>query len=627
MNSESTLWRNGSKLRGMIFFLLFYLFLSVYVDLRLLYYVTGATVGISGFPCEWSYLFETLSLPGGLVRYVSVFLTQFFMFRWIGPVVVVLQAWGIALCIDRIVEKCDGKWFGWVRYAPGIVILFFYTSYVYHFETTMAMLVVLGLFNLYITISSQKWQRSLILFVVLMVIAYYIAAAGSLLFLVMCVIYEIAVKKQGIAGVGCLLFGVAVPLLIGVYGFGVSHIGAYSELMPWSWRITKYDLLNRMIPWLYGMYGCMPACLLLMGFLKESERETRSSKRKSKSKKDKNKSRQKVRRTGSDGSGGVMKWVACTAILLGIAGGGAYYFVNDQLKTLYEIEYCRGESEWEKVLELANKQPGQLLSMQARNQALYHLGRFGDEMFNYQQHPDGLMLSHDAFTKSYWHKYHMYIDLGLVGQADEVLTESMVAFGDHPFILKKLALVNMISGKNQTARVYLGALQKRLFFGEWAKEYLVKLEDDPKLIGDNEIQRLRPLIPKEEDWRFLASPEMQLKAQIENVKKNKMAFEYLLALYMLRGEMWNVVEVAGRIEEYDYEKIPVAFEEAILLNNKHNKKKIPLRKLKIRAETKQRFDEFMAATIRYRTKDAARSELTGKFKNTYMYYYFYGIPE
>jgi len=625
MNSGRTLWRNGGKLRGIIFFLLFYLFLSVYVDLRLLYYVTGATVGISGFPCEWSYLFETLSLPGGLVRYVSVFLTQFFMFQWIGPVVVVLQAWGIALCIDRIVEKCDGKWFGWVRYVPGIVILFFYTSYVYHFETTMAMLVVLGLFNLYITVSSEKWQTSLVWFVVLMVIAYYFAAAGSLLFVVICGIYELAVKKRGIVGFGCLLFGAVIPLLIGVYGFGVSHIGAYSELMPWSWRITKYDLLNRMIPWLYGMYGCMPVCLLLMGFLKESERETRSSKRKSK--KDKKKSRQKVWRAGSDSSGGVIKWVACTAVLLGVAGGGAYYFVNDQLKTLYEIEYCRGESDWAKVLELADKQPGQLLSMQARNQALYHLGRFGDEMFNYLQHPDGLMLSHVVFTKSYWHKHDLYIDLGLIGQADEVLTESMVAFRDNPFILKKLAMMNMISGKNQTAWVYLGALQKRLFFGEWAQEYMAKLESDPELRSDDEIQRLRALIPNEKDGRFLMTPEMQLKAQIENGKKNKMAFEYLLALYMLRGEMWNVAEVAGRMEEYNYEKIPVAFEEAILLNNKYNKKKISLKKLKIRDETKRRFDEFMAATIRYRTKDAARSELTRKFKNTYMYYYFYGIPE
>lgn len=625
MNFGRALRLNGSKLRSITFFLLFYLFLSVYVDLRLLYYVTGATVGISGFPCEWSYFFETSSLPGGLVRYVSLFLTQFFMFQWIGPLVVVLQAWAMALCIDRIVGKCNVKWFGWVRYVPGIVILFLYTSYAYHFETTMAMLVVLGLFNLYITVDSKKWQSSLVWFVVLMVIAYYFAAAGSLLFAVMCGVYELAFKKQGIAGVGCLLFGAAVPLLIGVYGFGVSHIEAYSELMPWSWRTTKYDLLNRMIPWLYGMYGCVPACLLLMAFLKKSERGKRSNKRKGQ--KDKKKSRQKIWRAGIDSSSGVNKWVACTAVLLGVAGSGAYYFANDQLKTMYQIEYCRGENDWEKVLELADKQPEQLLSMQARNQALYHLGRFADEMFNYLQHPDGLMLSHAVFTKSYWHKYDLYIDLGLVGQADEVLTESMVSFGDNPFILKKLAFVNLISGKNQTARVYLGALQKRLFFGEWAEQYLAKLESDPELRGDNEIQRLRSLIPKEEDGRFLTTPEMQLKAQIENGRKNKMAFEYLLALYMLRGETWNIVEVAGRMEEYDYEKIPVAFEEAILLNNKYNKEKISLEKLKIRAETKRRFDEFMDVTIRYRTKNAAQSELAAKFRNTYMYYYFYGIPE
>lgn len=203
----------------------------------------------------------------------------------------------------------------------------------------------------------------------------------------------------------------------------------------------------------------------------------------------------------------------------------------------------------------------------------------------------------------------------------------MVAFGDHPYILKKLAMVNMISGKNQTARVYLRALQKRLFFSQWAKAYLTKLERDPALSGDEEIQRLRARIPKENEGRFIATPEMQLKAQIEHGNKNKMAFEYLLALYMLRGELWNVVEVAGRMEEYDYEEIPVAFEEVILLNNTHNERKISLKRLNIRAETKRRFDEFMAVTRRYRTKAAARSELASKFRDTYLYYYFYGLPE
>ena len=622
MNLGTIVRRNGGALRSMTFFLLFYLFLGVYVDLRLLYYVTGATAGISGFPCEWSYLCEALSRPGGPVRYISVFLTQFFMFRWIGPAVVVLQAWAIALCIDRIVARCNGKWFGWVRYVPGIVILFLYTSYVYHFETTMAMLIALALFNVYIAIRGVTWQTSLPWFVVLMVLAYYLAAAGSLLFATMCGTYELAVRKREMAGVGYLLFGAAVPLLIGVHGFGVSRVEAYGELMPWSWQIRKYAPLNRMIPWLYGMYGCMPACLLLMGFVKDRRRETRDSKRRE----DKRQSRRAVRRAGRDSRGGVIRWVACTTALLGVAGGGAYCFVNDQLKTLYEIEYYRGKHDWAKVLELADEQPGQLLAMQARNQALYHLGRFADDMFHYQQHPDGLMLSHAAFAKSYWHKHDLYIDLGLMGQADEVLTESMVAFWDHPFILKQLALVNLIAGKSETAAVYLRTLQKRLFFREWAEQHLAKLESDPELRGDDEIQGWRALMPKENDRRFLVTPEQQLKALIEDGRRNKMAFEYLVALYMLRGELWNVVDVAGRMEEYDYEQIPVAFEEAILLNNTHNKKKIALRKLKIRAETKRRFNAFMAVTVRYRTKDAAHRELARRFKNTYMYYYFYGLP-
>jgi len=535
---------------------------------------------------------------------------------------VVLQAWAIALSVDAIVQKCQGQWLRCVRYVPGIVILLFYTSYAYHFETTMAMLVVLGLFNLYLTVAAAKWPTSLLCFAVLAVLAYYLAAAAGLLFVVMGGMYELAVRRRGMVCVAYLLFGAAVPLAIGVYGFGASRIAAYGDLMPWSWQTAKYDLLNRMSPWLYGMYGCVPVCLLLMGCPKTSGREIRDGRKRT----DKKKPRREPARAASNRGVRVIRWAACTAALLGVAAGGVYSVANDPLRTLYQIEYYRGEHDWEKVVQLADKQPGQLLAMQARNQALYHLGRFADEMFNYRQHPDGLLLSHAAFTKSYWHKHDLYIDLGLMGQAEEVLTESMVAFWDNPLLLKELALVNMVSGKNDTARVYLGALRKRLFFRTWAEAYLAKLENDPELRGDEEIQRLRGLTPRENDGHFLATPELQLRAQIEHGRKNKMAFEYLLALYMLRGEMWNVVQVAGKMEEYDYEKIPVAFEEAILLNNRHNEKKIALQKLEIRTETQRRFDEFMDVTIRCRTKEAAHSELARRFKNTYMYYYFYGLP-
>ena len=615
-------WR-GDTWRSVIFFLLLYLFLSVYVDVRLLHYVTGATVGVSGFPCTWSYLAETLSRPGGAVRYVSAFLSQWFMFRWIGPVVVVLPAWAIALCIDRILNRCHGDGLKWVRYVPAVVILFFYTGYAYHLEPTIALLVVLALFSLYLTVRRESRRASLAWFVALMVVAYYLAAAASLLFAVLCAIYELGVKRRTIAGVGCLLGGAVIPMLIGVYGFGVSRLDAYGEFMPWSWRITKYDLLNRMIPWLYVMLGCVPACLLLLGLWGLRRPETRRSRKKRKE--SRKKAARKARWAGLARSGAA-KWVAYTAVLLGAASAGAYHFANDQRRTLYEIEYHRGRRHWEKVLALADRCPGQFLSIQARDQALYHLGRFADEMFDYQQHADALMLSHAAFAKSYWHKHDLYIDLGLIGQADEVLTESMVVFRDNPHILKKLALLNMISGKYQTARVYLGALRERLFFGRWAQEWLARLDRNPELQGCDEIQRFRALVPEEREMQLLPMTEMWLRAQVESGKPNRMAFEYLLALYMLRGEMWNVADLAGRMEAYDYEHVPRAFAEAVLLNNRFNEKKISLARLTIPSDTKQRFDEFMAVTLKHRTRKAAQPELARRFRNTYMYYYFYGLP-
>ena len=70
--------------------------------------------------------------------------------------------------------------------------------------------------------------------------------------------------------------------------------------------------------------------------------------------------------------------------------------------------------------------------------------------------------------------------------------------GQRPMILQRLALIKMVKGDLDSARVYLNALSRTLFYSDWAKRYLAELESNPDLLGDEQIQNLRQIMPKKD---------------------------------------------------------------------------------------------------------------------------------
>lgn len=90
---ESALGRDfGAAIRSVIFFLLFYLYFWLVVDLRLLYEGGGVITNFPAFFTGWTFFRGFLSRPGGLVEYLSALLSQLFYYSWAGALVVTLQA-------------------------------------------------------------------------------------------------------------------------------------------------------------------------------------------------------------------------------------------------------------------------------------------------------------------------------------------------------------------------------------------------------------------------------------------------------------------------------------------------------------------------------------------------------
>ena len=87
---------------NLVFFLLGMLYLWLVVEPRLIYQCFGTILPDAPiFLTGWSFLGNSLGLPGGFVMYISGFLSQGFYYSWLGAVIIVLSA----LCLCELFKR------------------------------------------------------------------------------------------------------------------------------------------------------------------------------------------------------------------------------------------------------------------------------------------------------------------------------------------------------------------------------------------------------------------------------------------------------------------------------------------------------------------------------------------
>ena len=87
--------------------------------------------------------------------------------------------------------------------------------------------------------------------------------------------------------------------------------------------------------------------------------------------------------------------------------------------------------------------------------------------------------------------------------------------------------------------------------------------------------------------------DQTLAALLEHNPRNKMAFEYLMACYLLTGRVDKIVENMDRLRDLGYQRIPTLYEEAILIYYGSREQQVDLAKFNISPETLQRYETFV----------------------------------
>ena len=617
-------------LQSFLFFILFYLYLWLYVDLRLIYHGAGVITNFPVFYKGWPFFLPFLSYPGGPVEYLSAFLSQLFYYSWAGALVITVQAWLISLCIGYMLKATNSSRIHWIRFLLPTLLLVLYIQYTYHFVTTLAFLTALLTACIYLkaTLSRAEIFSCVSVFLTLSVILYYLSGGAFLLFAVICAIYELVFRFRWKMSLFYFLSAAAIPYLLGLLIFRLSIVDAFTNLLPFSWKILKYNARKKAITIVYVLYLLPPLTLLINGLWQMLRKRLHFAKKRTGRKSGK-KRRNKISNLPAlifswYGRSPKLKYVTELLLLLTIAGSVVFFSRNENLRTRFKVDYYAYHKMWPELLTSAQHNPDNPFIAHAVNRALYHVGRLGYNMFSWPQHSDYLFLSDKKYKWMYWQIFDVFLDIGVVNMAEHALTECLEGLGSRPMILQRLALINMVKGNLGSAKIYLGALSKTLFHADWANNYLDRLETDPDLSGDKYIQHLRSLCLDKDCPIYSLFKEKTLLWLLERNSQNRMAFEYLMAWYMLNKNLSKFVRNLERLQDFDYPELPTHYEEVALIYVYRTRKPLHLSRYLPSLQKRRQAEDFSRILIGYGgDKQAAYKELSTKFRNTYFFYNVY----
>ena len=605
------------RIRAGLFFVLFYLYIWLRIDPGLLYHAQEPVF-------FWSSAFsqDFWGYPGGWVEYLSSFLSQSYYYSWAGALLITSIAWFIFLLTRAFITSVGGTHYQVISLVPAILLLVLHNHYRYPLSADIALLLSLLCVVVYVKTALNRASLRFFTFLVLSVFLYYAAAAPYLLFSVLCGIFELLIQRRRLLGAACFL---CIPVIIhlAAYVFQISFADTCARSLPFYRAFQLYGE-TRLLTASIAFYLFFPLTAFWEALRQRSvgnlSRVHEPPASPTIAKPLKYSRRSKILHT---------LFFPVVAII------PAFLSFDGNSKTLLQIDYYAQHKKWRQVIEETDHlREYNTLAIYNIQRALYHLGQLPERMFSFNLIANApIFLPTPEGNAPLNALSDILLELGEVNQAEHMAHEALEILGERPSILQRLVLINILKGRIQAARTFLGLLDKTLLYRNWAERYRHALETDSLSSIDKELAQIRSFMFRTDFPGYLA-PEVLLELLLEQNGQNRMAFEYLMAHYLLNGQLDKIAANVGRLNDFPdrfaHPTIPQHYEEAILLymmkirSQQGKISDLPLHGRKIRPHTLQRFGEFNNLLAAHRDDMAvARKELGKTHGNTYWYYFVF----
>ena len=422
------------------------------------------------FLFDSTYVWEIVRVPGGVADLLGRFSTQFFLYAWVGALIIAVLLSAVQLLTLRL--SGSESLYG-LSFVPAFLLWLFLLD-----ENALM---------------GGVWA---VLLTQLAVWSYALLPKGW---------------------IGRIVILVTIPILYWMVG-------------P-SWTGSHYYRYPTVTPWL--LYAAWLSALVIPLLVRVSRKWISSSKN--------------------------FVVTACSfALVAVIMGTLVWKNANFRAEKVMQYDFMARHQQWNRILETANREkPNNQIGVTVQNLALAMHGVLLDQLFNYNQNGiAGLLPDVKEDATSPLPTAEAFYQLGMINVAQRTVFEAQEAILDFQKsgrCYKRLAQTNLINGQYEVARKYLSALQKTLFYRDWANETLSLLGDEAAIAKHPEYGRLRKMAYDEDltfgrassrsatsseldgsrltgDFYFSdhVTPEMLQSLYLRN-RDNGLAYQYLVA--------------------------------------------------------------------------------------------------
>ena len=311
-----------------------------------------------------------------------------------------------------------------------------------------------------------------------------------------------------------------------------------------------------------------------------------------------------------------------------MATAGIAWSFQPQAKLAARIDTNAEQRNWPQVLEDGRKiHVATSATVFDINRALVHSGRMLDDMFSYPQ----------SVGWDFWSDVGPVVDLnkvlkgsdllwelGHVNRAQRMAGEALELTGYRPATLQRMFLINAIKGEPESGRPFLNLLSQTMWHRAWAERYKKALLQDPTLANDEELRSVRRVMISS-DYVGAIPENVVLQSCLRQDSGNRMAFDLLMAWYLLDRNVTKVCQNLDRLDAVGLTRLPRHLEEAVLLSQQLNPtKEVRLFGRSISPATVERHKQFIREVGKRRMDDpASESMLAPQFGDTFWFYYLY----
>lgn len=586
------------------FFIFLFLYFLFVFDLSIYYHFHQPI-----FLFDKTYLQEFLLHPGGLIEWMTQFFLQFLYFNLLGSILISALIASIFSIVYRLIEKTGHSKYALVlSFLPVSLLLIIQNHYNFPLIITVKYLFTLFLFLIYTKIAN----RYKIVAIFLSGLIYVILGGWAYLFyIILCIVHELLFSKEPVkyiyAGLNAVVY-LVYPYIAARYLFMITLKEAYLYIVPREFYYEPFKFRHTLC--LYLFFLSLPVLLKVI-FIYTRYIKLKIVNHKFLS---------------------ILRHVLSQSIFIILVGGLILKFSFDrEEKKKIQIDYLAEQGQWQKLLNLAPEIDNydRLVNFNV-NRALYHTGQLLDNLFGYTQlvGTDGLFIDKIIASQIAIPASDLYFELGHINASQVMAYEAQTKFKYHPRILKRLAQTNIINEKYIVAKKFLDLLNKSILHKKWVKHYKSYLQDESLIESDSLIQLKQLQQPKSDFFIDRERPNVDLIKLLVEDKNNKMAFEYLMAYYLLDCRLANLTRHLDKSKIFGYKKFPRHIEEALLLIKVIFPSKININEYNINPQTIERFKHFSTVLYQHLENDVkAKEHLEEEFHNTYWYYVRYVSPK